>query len=148
LHQLYEYWSFPNYLFPIKTSYPCQIFLQNGHLAIGDLLLIKIWNVTSGHLVNSLYGHRKNLLALTELRKDYLASSSLDMTIKIWNYKIGTCLSTLRSHKNQILTLTLFQNVYLLSGSFDKTVKVWNLAEIFKDSQKDNVEYGEFHILK
>jgi WD40 repeat protein len=125
-----------------KSYYACLTFLRNGLLVSGDSL-IKIWNVSNGYLVNSLYGHSRDLVALIELRADHLASSSLDMTLKIWNYKNGTCLKTLKSHSDQILSLALFSNeTYLLSGSLDKTVKIWNLMLVFDNSTKNLAEYG------
>jgi WD40 repeat protein len=117
-------------------------FLLNANLAYPTTdALIRIINVTSGVLVNSLSGHRQQVLYLIELKADYLASGSLDSSVKIWNYKSGECVRTLKNHANMVLCLGWLIHDRLLSGSADKTLKIWTLSTVFAN-QTTNLEFG------
>jgi WD40 repeat protein len=129
--------------FLIKKYFKCFTFLENGLLASG-YYNIEIRNVTSGVLIQSLNErHLLYVVDLLELRKNYLASTSLHMKIQIWNLESGMCVKTLKGHSGQISSLVLFKNANLMSGSLDKTVKMWNLASVFGNSVEHYVEYGE-----
>jgi WD40 repeat protein len=50
------------------------------------MLLIKIWDMNTYTLKNTLYGHKEAILALTISQNGkMLASGSQDNTIKLWN---------------------------------------------------------------
>jgi len=68
----------------VITRYALTV-LQNGILVSGSLdNTIKIWNPTTGALIQTLTGHTNPVKALTVLQNGNLVSGSEDYTIKIW----------------------------------------------------------------
>jgi WD40 repeat protein len=124
----------------------CLILLENGFLASGSFdtfeHFVKIWNVTSDLLVNSLIGHTASVLTLFDLKNSHLASASADFTIKIWNYKNGTLLKTLLSHQDFVQALVLLENGNLLSASADGAVNIWNLTCVLRNENAESISYG------
>jgi WD40 repeat protein len=59
--------------------------------------LIKIWNLETNCLLNSLEGHTDKVFKLIYLNKSHITSASRDHTIKIWNYESTALLQTLVS---------------------------------------------------
>jgi WD40 repeat protein len=61
--------------------------LPNGNLATGSRsdTVIKVWNVSTGHLDHILTGHTNWVEALTVLPDGSLANASYDTTIRVWN---------------------------------------------------------------
>jgi WD40 repeat protein len=122
-------------------------FLSNGNLALCDQsAVVKIRNVTTGFLVNSLTDHStQQVFYFIELKNSYLASASIDGTIKIWNYTSGERVKTLKGHSNKVNCLCLIKNDTLLSSSADRTLKIWKLTHVLKNfstNQTTNIEYG------
>ena len=65
---------------------------------------IKLWNTTSGELINTLTrtGHKSYIFWSLDLMSDgqTLVSGSVDQTIKLWNWKTGECLNTINTGLN------------------------------------------------
>ena len=61
--------------------------------------IVKIWNLASGELMQTLVGHTEGVsdLEFTPNSK-YIASCSDDMTIRIWNLQNGELLRILKGH--------------------------------------------------
>ena len=71
------------------------IVLQNGNIASGSGdQTIKIWDSTTGALIQTLTGHTGGVLRLTVLQNVNFASGSEDCSIKIWNSTTGTLIKT------------------------------------------------------
>jgi WD40 repeat protein len=95
-------------------------------------MTIKIWNPTTGALIQTLTGHTSRVWALTVLQNGNLVSGSLglvfglDNTIKIWNPTTGALIQTL-TDTSPVCALTVLQNGNLVSGSYDAglNIKIW-----------------------
>ena len=91
---------------------------------------IKVWNLATGKLLNTLTGH-SDMLGCVAISPngETLVSGSLDNTIKVWNLATGTLKTTLASHSDYVSSLAIsLDGNTLVSGSLDNTIKVWNLA--------------------
>ncbi|HIK29412.1 MAG: WD40 repeat domain-containing protein [Oscillatoriaceae bacterium SKW80] len=86
---------------------------------------IYIWNIHTGELIRTLFGHKKCVYALA-LSPDaqFLASGS--HKIKIWNLLSGEPMRTLFGHREWVYSLAISPDSKLIaSGSEDKTIKIW-----------------------
>jgi WD40 repeat protein len=113
--------------------YPGGRYLASGI----DDKTIKVWDLKTGHLVNTLKKHkdkdRVNSVALS-LDGRYLASGCDDMTIKIWEVKTWRLVRTLNDGHKNIRYLTFSPDGrYLASGSCSgrwneySVVNVWDV---------------------
>jgi len=89
--------------------------------------LVKIFKTKDSDEVITLSGHEDTVinLSLSE-SKDFLFSSSYDLTIRKWNLSECSCEQVMEFNKfiqNLLLPMT---NDFLLSGGYDGRVKVWN----------------------
>ncbi|OUL36640.1 hypothetical protein BV372_06670 [Nostoc sp. T09] len=90
---------------------------------------IKIWNLQTGELKNTLTGHQDVIFAVA-ISPDgkALASGSYDRTIKIWDLQTGALKNTLTEHRYAVSSLAISPDGQtLVSGSWDNTIKIWNL---------------------
>ncbi|KAI0453378.1 WD40 repeat-like protein [Xylaria acuta] len=85
---------------------------------------IRLWNLGSGSLVQTILGHTAGIHAL-QFDGSKIVSGSLDEIIKIRNWQTGQCLLSISNHNNAIVGLDLAGKI-LASSSMDKTVKIWN----------------------
>ncbi|WP_342596722.1 hypothetical protein VKI21_12220 [Cyanobacterium aponinum UTEX 3222] len=84
---------------------------------------IKLWDLPSGRLLNTLTGHTNSITSLVMNREEtLLASASDDRTIKLWELSSGRLLHihTLKGHTSSIRSLVI--NNPLLSNS-ESTIK-------------------------
>ncbi|MBD2236342.1 PD40 domain-containing protein [Aulosira sp. FACHB-113] len=91
---------------------------------------IKIWDMTTGKLLNTLTGHNSpiNSVAFSSDGQK-LASGSADKTIKIWDMTTGKLLNTLTGHSSPINSVAVSSDGQkLASGSADKTIKIWDMT--------------------
>lgn len=99
---------------------------------------IQLWNLQTGELIRSLYGHKGWITALA-ISADgrTLASASLDATIRLWDVSTGTLLGTLKS--GRMTHLVFSPNGKQLASSSQTTrwadqvtspsgVLIWNVA--------------------
>jgi eukaryotic-like serine/threonine-protein kinase len=135
-------------LFPVKSwdlnTGEVPDTLNEGHTAPiralslsadGNLLVsgsadnsIKIWDLATGKLRQTLKGHRAPVTAVA-LSADgkMLVSGSEDTTLKIWDIPTSTLLHTLSEHTDRIYAVALSSDGRTIaSGSQDFTVKLWN----------------------
>lgn len=84
---------------------------------------IKLWQMDTGEVINTLRGHTMGIRAL-QFDDRVLVSGSLDGTVKIWNRRSGVCINTLR-HNGGVITVHMDGDL-LASGSMDRTIKVFN----------------------
>ncbi|MGK7875336.1 MAG: WD40 repeat domain-containing protein [Xenococcaceae cyanobacterium] len=93
---------------------------------------IKIWNLQTGKLHRTLFGHKKPIrsLAISSWKEgsnqQFIASGS--HKIKLWDIQTGEPFQTLFGHKQWVYSLAIsVDGQTLISGSEDKTVRIWNL---------------------
>ncbi|MCJ1415906.1 hypothetical protein MMC32_002241 [Xylographa parallela] len=120
-------------------------------LATGDPLLcvagqppnIKILNVRTGELVQTLIGHGKEIndLAVSPLSPAILASASMDYTVRFWSldatHEQQPCMLICggEGHKEGLLTLAFHPSGrYLLTGGMDCVVNLWTIPDLPNDA--------------
>ncbi|RSH85891.1 uncharacterized protein EHS24_004076 [Apiotrichum porosum] len=85
---------------------------------------VRIWNLDSGELVQTLRGHARAVRAL-QFDQMLLFTGSMDGTVRMWNWRKGECLRVLEGHSDGVICLNY--NGYLLaSGSADTSILVRN----------------------
>jgi WD40 repeat protein len=105
----------------------CLKMLTNGvHLAAGLTYDIKIFDLKSGNLIATLFGHDGAVTDLT-VSSDLLASSSSDWTVRVWNLTTYSNKFIFRGHNWTVHSVKIISPDLLASGSVDTTVKLWNL---------------------
>jgi WD40 repeat protein len=107
-----------------------ELFLFNDYLIIscGTDNKIKIWDVQSGQLLNTLSG-RTDWVNSVAFSPDNLKiiSGGGDCSVKIWDTHSGQLLNTLNSHTNAVLSVAYsFDNSRIASGGHDHSVKIWD----------------------
>jgi WD40 repeat protein len=91
---------------------------------------VKIWDVASGHCLQTLEGH-SGWVSFVVFSHDstLIASASFDGTVKIWDAASGLCLQTLEGHSDWVNSVVFSRDSKLVaSASFDGTVKIWDAA--------------------
>ncbi len=91
---------------------------------------IKIWEIESGQLLQTIEGHDDAIYAVAfSPGKKVLATSSYDQLIKFWDVDSGQELRTLTGHIDAVYTLAFTSDgSRLISGSADRSVKIWDPA--------------------
>ena len=107
------------------------IQLANGLMLSGSSdKTIKVWNITTGNLVNT-FNNPNGVGALLELSSNnWVAAALTYCSSGIWNIASGSMAKTLNNHTNSVLSLIELWNGLLASGSgsVDKTIKIWNVT--------------------
>jgi WD40 repeat protein len=96
----------------------------------GEKNLIKVWDVRTGKVLQTLPGHRGDVYTVAFSHDGrWIASGSEDSTVKIWDGRNGELIRTFRGHSS-IVTSVAFSpdDRRLISGSRDGTVKVWDVS--------------------
>ncbi|XP_072017826.1 uncharacterized protein [Amphiura filiformis] len=105
------------------------VTFDGGHqrLASGSKdATIKLWDIRSGALIQTLKGHKKGVWCLRFFTQHLLISGSFDGRIKIWNLRKFTCARTMFGHEGPVWAIAQKKNL-LASASQDKTLKLWDL---------------------
>lgn len=89
---------------------------------------IKIWDLETGALRNTLEGHADMVWSVA-ISPDgqTLVSGSRDNAIKIWDLATGNLRNTLESHTGMVTSLAFSADGRRLVSSTDTTIKVWQL---------------------
>nr|XP_011450638.2 F-box/WD repeat-containing protein 7 isoform X3 [Crassostrea gigas] len=93
----------------------------------GQDKLIKLWDMKTGKLLQTLRGHERGVWCLNFFTQTLLVSGSYDGTIKVWNMNNGSCCRTLIAHEGPVWALVRHENI-LVSASQDRTAKVWDIS--------------------
>ena len=93
--------------------------------------LVKIFKTKDSDEVITLTGHEDTVINLTlSDSKEFLFSSSYDLTIRKWNLSECSCEQVMEFNKSIQNLLLPMTNDFLLSGGYDGRVKVWNADSI------------------
>lgn len=91
---------------------------------------VKLWNSSSMHLANTLYGHTDWVdTCAFDPKGQWLASGGRDNNVILWDLKTRSP-TILTGHTNWVSIVAFSDDgKYLVSGSYDKTVRVWDVAK-------------------
>ncbi len=105
---------------------------EGGTFASGSFGTIRIWNLKSGALLQTIAAHKDwvKTLAISP-NGQTLASGSADKTIRLWNMNNGSRMLTIAgpgAHWGPVNTLAFTPDGQrLASGSDDNTIKIWDI---------------------
>ena len=88
---------------------------------------IKLWETTTGLLVNTLTGHFHHVNTVVFSSDNLLASGSLDKTVRIWNTNTGAVVHILIGHAFEVQAVAFSWTRLLASGSVDGEVCLWSI---------------------
>eukprot|EP00163_Fabomonas_tropica_P021592 TRINITY_DN3770_c0_g1_i1.p1 TRINITY_DN3770_c0_g1~~TRINITY_DN3770_c0_g1_i1.p1 ORF type:complete len:244 (+),score=39.02 TRINITY_DN3770_c0_g1_i1:1159-1890(+) len=92
--------------------------------------LIKIWDVRSNALIDTLKGHRDAVSGLCFRYGTHdLYSASYDRTLKIWNIDEMGYVDTMFGHQAQMTCVDSLRRERAVSGSYDNSARLWKIAE-------------------
>ena len=91
---------------------------------------IKLWEVSTGKLLNTLGGYTHSILSVAfSADGKWLASGNWDKTIKLWEVSTGKLLNTLEGHGDPVQSVAFSPDGNVLaSGSADNTIKLWEVS--------------------
>lgn len=94
--------------------------------ASGDGTL-KIWNLQTGKLEQTLQGHEGEVTSVAILDNERIVSASDDHSLIVWNWQTGKIMQILRGHKSGVNSVTVLDRDHIVSACGDETLKVWDL---------------------
>ncbi len=111
----------------------CVEFSPSGRLvgAGCDDGRIRIWDVNSGMLIQTLSGHKDRVSAIDfSPNEASIASASYDQTVRAWDLANGEQTSLLHGHSHWVHAIDHSPDgSRLVSGGFDQVGRVWDLAD-------------------
>jgi WD40 repeat protein len=104
----------------------------------GDGNTVKIWDVQTGELLNTLRGNSGDICAdicAVAFSPDdrWIAAAGEDSTVRIWDGRTKELLRTLRGHTGLVSSLAFAYTPngrLLISGSRDHTAKIWDMTQL------------------
>lgn len=111
-------------------------------ITIGDDL-IRLWDLNTGKLVNTLKGHLKGVTSIC-LSEDglTLASGSRDKTISIWRLPDGNLLANLSANVASVWSLAMTKSANLIASASFQEIRLWQypqsrLFKVLKGHQRE-----------
>jgi WD40 repeat protein len=104
----------------------------------GENNLVKVWDVQTGKVLQTLPGHRGDVYTVAFSHDGrWIASGSEDSTVKVWDAGSGALVRSFRGHTG-IVTSVAFGpgDRLLISGSRDHTVKVWDVSKLGEEPNR------------
>ncbi|MFW6358333.1 MAG: WD40 repeat domain-containing protein [Chroococcales cyanobacterium] len=88
---------------------------------------IKLWDIRTGQLLRTLFGHRKPIQALA-ISGDGNTIASGSHKIKLWDLSTGNPLRMLYGHRHSVSCIAISDKAEMVvSGGEDSTIKVWDV---------------------
>ena len=132
----------PRHTLPARVPGPSlnMVFSPDGKrlVAGGESNSIKVWDVETGNVLQTLPGHRGDVYTVAfSADGRWIASGSEDGTVKVWVSRNGELVHTFPGHTG-IVTSVAFSpdGRRLISGSRDHTVKVWDVSKLGEDPNR------------
>lgn len=96
---------------------------------------IRIWDLETCRLQNTLNGHAASVLCLQfdprpGDNRDVIISGGSDNLVIVWQFSTGDVLHKWKAHDESVLNLR-FDDRYLITCSKDKTIRIWNRQPIY-----------------
>jgi WD40 repeat protein len=94
---------------------------------------IKVWDIQSGHCIQTLRGHQDSVYSLESLPSGELVSADYKGVVKIWDLSSGRCLDTVKAHAGPVNSLKRVSipgedgGSQWASCSDDGKIKIWHL---------------------
>lgn len=91
--------------------------------------VIRIWEIPSGQMLQTLKGHRSSIYCLA-LSQDgrQLASGAADKKVMIWDLTTNQSTQTLHGHSSTVSAVAFLPDgKKLVSGSYDHSLKIWQI---------------------
>ncbi len=112
----------------------------------------KLWDATTGMLLNTLKGHTGEIYsAVFSPDGEMIATASIDHTCRIWETLTGKIIKVLKEHEGGINTVQFSEDGdALLTVGTDKSFRVWNfktgnmISKIFDVALRANAAEGDF----
>lgn len=91
---------------------------------------IRVWDLNTCRLKNTLVGHEASVLCLQfdphpDPHRDIIISGGSDNLVIVWRFSTGKIMYKFQAHTESVLNLR-FDDRYLITCSKDKTIKIWN----------------------
>lgn len=108
-------------------------FAPNGRLVAtgGNDRIVRVWNATTGELVQTLEGHEDAVLSAAFSPDDrWLLSSSYDGTARLWDVASGTTLAVLQAHSWWVWQAVFSHDAsQIVTAGQDGRAIVWSVHE-------------------
>ncbi len=105
------------------------VFSSDGHYALsgGYDKKVRLWNVKSGRLVHTFYGHRDSVLSVNfSPDGHYVLSGSWDNTVRLWNKDTGKLIHTLKGHSGDIYSVRFSPDGKRILSAGADGIFLWN----------------------
>jgi len=113
---------------PNAEHHPFCVSPIHNLLISGTKSTIKIWEIETYTLLQTITGYMFPLYNLMLSRDESLLIAGAYKQIKIWDLLTGECRFTIEGHLSDVYSLAIsLDNQKLVSGSDDKTIKIWDL---------------------
>jgi WD40 repeat protein len=132
----------PRHTLPARVPGAClnMAFSPDGKrlAAGGENNLVKVWDVQTGDVLQSLPGHRGDVFTVAFSHDGrWIASGGKDSTVKVWDSRTGKLVHSFRGHTSLVSSLAFsMDGKRLCSGSRDKTVKVWDVSKLGEEPNR------------
>jgi WD40 repeat protein len=108
---------------------------------------IRIWDPSSGSLLNILQTFPGNANSLCVLDDGHIVLGSTDGSIRVWNPKSEELPRVFEGHQGSVNALVSLPNGCFASGSSDKSIRIWNPTRKSSTVLEFESEFASFHSL-
>jgi WD40 repeat protein/transcriptional regulator with XRE-family HTH domain len=102
---------------------------SSTQLVSGSWEIVKLWDVASGYLLQTLTGYTQGVLSVAWSPDGRtIASAGFDKKIYVWDVAENRCRAVLSGHTAVVYSIAFTpESSHLLSGSEDSTIRVWDV---------------------
>jgi WD40 repeat protein/serine/threonine protein kinase len=132
--------------FPARVPVQCLnvAFSPDSRLlaTAGDRNTVKVWDVESENLLDTLGGHSADIYAdicAVAFSPDdrWIAAAGEDSTVRVWDRRTRELVRTFRGHRGLVSSLAFAftpDHRWLITGSRDHTVKIWDMTPLDEEA--------------